>query len=94
MALTVGIIIFINLKRNNAVVRAASLTYCNVILVGSLLAYASVFMFMERPTTAKCVLQPLLICLAFVLMYWYSSLFSFLFLIPLSLPLTILFLNH
>jgi len=66
--------LYINWNANNPVVKAASLTYCNVILIGSLLAYASVFTFIERPTVAKCVLQPLLIVSSFVLIFGLPSL--------------------
>jgi len=70
IVLSLGILIFINVHQHDSVVKGASVTYCNVILVGSLCAYASVFTFIERPTTVKCILQPLLLCVAFVMMYW------------------------
>ena len=70
-AISVCLIIFVGVHHKNPVVMAASTNFCLVILFGSILTYAAVFMFLGEPTVALCCLRPLLLCLGFSTMYGY-----------------------
>lgn len=77
ISVSIALAIFLNLHRRNQVVMAASLPFCNIMLLGSLLGYVAVFMFLGTPTRAHCALRPFLICLGFSLMYSYLLIKTF-----------------
>lgn len=69
LSISLLIALFIKLHADHPVVLAANKVYCYMILLGSVFAYLSVFMFVGMPTLGTCVTQPLFLALGFVFMY-------------------------
>ncbi|KAI9098190.1 7 transmembrane sweet-taste receptor of 3 GCPR-domain-containing protein [Phlyctochytrium arcticum] len=67
LAAGAGTAVFVLVYRKSKVVRAASPVFCLMIVAGVILALIAVFFYLDIPTPAACVLQPLLVSVAFTL---------------------------
>ncbi|KAI9098189.1 7 transmembrane sweet-taste receptor of 3 GCPR-domain-containing protein [Phlyctochytrium arcticum] len=67
LAAGAGMAVFVLVYRKSKVVRAASPVFCLMIIAGAILALIAVFFYLDIPTPAACVLQPLLVSVAFTL---------------------------
>ncbi|KAI9098188.1 7 transmembrane sweet-taste receptor of 3 GCPR-domain-containing protein [Phlyctochytrium arcticum] len=67
LAAGAGTAVFVLVYRKSKVVRAASPVFCLMIIAGAILALIAVFFYLDIPTPAACILQPLLVSVAFTL---------------------------
>ena len=69
LALVIGILLLT--RRDHFIVRASSLLFCMIIVLGVLFGYGAVFTFLTVPSVVSCTFRLWLASIGFVLVFGY-----------------------